>query len=152
MDVQAQITDPRMLGLYEYWHRRRGGRRMPARRDIDPVEIPHQLPNLMLVDVEHSPLRFRYRLVGTRVVSFSGEDRTGRYFNLTQFIEKNPVILEQYQRTVDTGEPLFSLEPFTNLINGNSYEVERLLLPMSSDGMNVDMILVYFNFRGGYGA
>ncbi|MGH6959636.1 MAG: hypothetical protein ACREE7_04055 [Dongiaceae bacterium] len=43
---------------------------MPRRADIDPLEIPRRnLPDLMLIDVLHDPERYRYRLVGTRVVA-----------------------------------------------------------------------------------
>jgi hypothetical protein len=42
-----------------------------------------------------------------------------------------------------------SLEPFYRLDTGTRYDVERLLLPLSSDGVTVDMILVYFQFKSG---
>jgi len=47
------------------------------------------------------------------------------------------------------GEPLHSLEPFHRRDTGQPYEVDRLLLPLSSDGVSVDMILVYFRFKTG---
>lgn len=147
--LRARLTDPDMAALYEYWLKRRHDRRMPSRRDIDPVELPRQLPNTMLIDVEQNPLRFRYRLVGTRVVGASGEDRTGAYFEVVEFFAKNPVVMTQYRQVVESGEPLFSLEPFKNYVNNTDYQVERLMLPLSSDGASVDMILVYFSFKSG---
>ena len=148
-ELRARLTDPDMAALYEYWLKQRHRRRMPARRDIDPVELPRQLPNMMLIDVEQNPLRFRYRLVGTRVVGASGEDRTGSYFEAVEFFAKNPVVMTQYRRVVESGEPMFSLEPFKNYVNNTDYQVERLMLPLSSDDASVDMILVYFSFKSG---
>ena len=74
----SQMRSRRVQRLHEYWRAKSGADDpVPRRRDIDPVELPDLLPNLMLVDVERNPLRFRYRLVGTRVVDFSYHDFTG---------------------------------------------------------------------------
>lgn len=146
---REQLPARELVELYDYWDWRRQGRRMPGRQDIDPLDIPRHLPNLMLIDVLREPLRYRYRLVGTRVVAASAEDRTGRLFGEVEFFEKNPTVMEQYGSVVATGEPMHSLEPFRNFINDSTYQVDRLLLPLASDGERVDMILVYFLFRSG---
>lgn len=148
-DLRAQLVDPDMIALYDYWLRQRRGRRMPSRRDLDPVDLPRQLANMMLIDIEHQPFRFRYRLVGTRVVDASAEDRTGAYFDSVEFFAKNPVVMGQYKQAVDLGEAMFSLEPFKNYVNGTIYQVERLILPLSTDGNVVDMLLVHFSFKTG---
>src|SRR5262249_55061756 len=128
---------------------KRGQRRMPSRQDIDPTEIPKLLRNVMLIDVFRDPLKFRYRLVGTRVVDATGENRTGKCFDCVEFFACNPGVKEEYVAAVATGEPRHSLEPFRRLDRGTEYDVERLLLPLSSDGATVDMILVYFHFKSG---
>jgi len=138
-----------MNEIHAYWLAKRGQRRMPSRQDIDAVEIPRLLPNLMLIDVFHDPLRFRYRLIGTRVVDATGEDRTGRCFDSVDFIAANPIVREQYAACVASGEPVHSLEPFYRRDSGTAYDVERLLLPLSSDDATVDVILVYFHFKSG---
>lgn len=56
--------------VYRYWDAQRGGRRMPARRDIDPSAIKIALPYLLILAVEGD--LFRYRLVGTQVVEDFG--------------------------------------------------------------------------------
>ena len=60
--------------LYHYWLAKRGDRAMPARKDINPAEIPVLLPYLVIVDKAED--RFRYRLVGTAVVEQFGHDFT----------------------------------------------------------------------------
>lgn len=86
----SQLRSERLRRLHEYWRAKAGAEgSVPRRRDIDPAEFPDLLPNLMLVDVEHSPLRFRYRLVGTRVVDFSYHDFTGTYLDEAGWAEEN---------------------------------------------------------------
>lgn len=122
---------------------------MPARRDVDPVRMPRHLPNLMLIDVLHEPRRFRYRLVGSRVVSASAEDRTGQFFDEVTFFKNNPAVIDQYDAVVDSAVPHVSLEPFFNHSNNMAYQAKRLLLPLASDGKTVDMLMVYFHFTTG---
>ena len=47
---------PVLADLYEYWQSRRRGDGLPARGDIDPVDIPALLEHLILVDVLRDPL------------------------------------------------------------------------------------------------
>jgi hypothetical protein len=69
-------ADP-VLGAALYWRAKRGSRSMPARRDIDPVEMPKLLPHLVLID--HVGDRYRFRLVGSELVYAYGRDYTGHY-------------------------------------------------------------------------
>src|SRR5215470_544539 len=145
-----QLGDPDLIRFYDYWVNLRGQRPMPSRRDIDPLQIPPgYLPDIMLIEVSHDPRCYRYRLVGTHVVTASGEDRTGRSFEDVSFFKTNPTVMQQFERVVTSGEPLFSLEPFTNFITGRKYEVDRIMLPLSSDGRLVDTVLVLFHFKSG---
>ena len=41
----------RIDGIYRYWDSKRQGRCMPSRADMDPVEIPEYLSNVIPVDV-----------------------------------------------------------------------------------------------------
>jgi len=149
-DFREQLGDPDLIRFYDFWVALRRDRAMPSRKDLDPLHIPPEfLPNLMLIDVLSEPRRYRYRLVGTHVTTASGEDRTGRTFENVGFFKVHPVVLEQYDRVVDTGQPFHSLEPFTNFISGSTYDVDRLLLPLSSDGRTVDMLIVLFHFKTG---
>ena len=47
---------------------------MPARRDLDPCDIPKLLPYVMIVDNVDD--RLRWRLVGTAVAREAGRDLT----------------------------------------------------------------------------
>lgn len=72
--------EPVLRAVYEFCAARCGGRAMPRRADIDAVELPRfALPYLMLLDVVDGGARFRWRLIGTEVVSRFGRDATGRF-------------------------------------------------------------------------
>ena len=149
-EFRSTLSDPRLVEFYDYWRSLCGTRRMPARRDVDPLHMPlGYMPDLMLIEVEARPRRYRYRLVGTHVVAASGEDRTGRYFDDVAFFGMNPAVIEQYDKVAESGRPLYSLEPFTNLRTGGAYEVDRLLLPLAADSEHVNMIMVLFQCKSG---
>jgi hypothetical protein len=145
-----ELNDPDLIRFYDYWSSLRRGRPMPSRRDLDPLQIPPAyLPDLMLIDVLHEPLRLKYRLIGTHVVAASGKDRTGRFFDDVSFFKEHPAVMQQFEQVAAGGSPLYSLEPFTNFINGTTYEVDRLILPLSGDGERVDMLVALFQFKSG---
>ena len=145
-----ELSDPGLIRFYDYWESLCGGRPMPARRDLDPLLTPHGfLPNIMLIDVLHDQLRFRYRLIGSNIVTATGENRTGRFFDEVGFFQSYPTVFPQYEAVVKTGRPLYSLEPFINFHSQTDYQADRLILPLSDDGRRVDTLLVLFQFNSG---
>jgi hypothetical protein len=149
-EVRRKLGGEDQIALFEYWSARRKGRAMPARADIDPAELGRLLPNLMLIEASEGPSRrYRYRLIGTRVVQATGEDRTGRHFDEVAFFQRFPDVLRQYGAVIDNGCPQIMPEPFCNEAHGTVYDVERLMLPLSRDDGKVGMILVHFRFMSG---
>lgn len=72
--------DDRILHLYHYWDAKRDGRDMPDRRDLDPLtEVPRLLSAVWLLDVEHDPVRLRYRLIGSDLTHAGAPSRVGLY-------------------------------------------------------------------------
>jgi len=126
--------------LHGYWLGKKQHRLGPARTDIDPAELRHLLPHLFMVDVEKRPLRYRFRLVGTAIVSSFGLDITGRYLEEVGFSDQAPSVQAHYGAVVATGEPSCHQVHFTRG-NGRFLAYERLILPLSSDGRSVDMLL-----------
>jgi hypothetical protein len=145
-----ELADPGLIRFYDYWQALCGGRQMPSRKELDPVAAPHGfLPNIMLIDVLHEQRRYRYRLIGSNIITATGENRTGRYFDEFQFFRDHPAVLPQYEMVIKTRRPLHSLEQFTNFNSGSNYDVDRLILPLSDDGLYVDTLLVLFQFNSG---
>lgn len=137
----AEVTSPRIRRLHAYWEQQRGrhGGRLPRRGDIAPDQIRDLLPNIMIVDVERDPMRFRYRLVGTRVVEYNGLEFTGRYLGDIGWPEEQSLI-ESYRAVVNRREPVFgSLE--WGLVTGAVGRCEFARFPLSEDGELVSQII-----------
>jgi hypothetical protein len=139
---------PKVRAIFDYWrsvHPDGGG--LPGRQHIDPIDIPQLLPNIWLIDVKRDPYRFRFRLVGTQVVDYAGEDNTGKWFD-ERLPDFNPSV---FIDVVETGRPSWSRGHSKMRPEKNYYELERVRLPLASDGKTVDMILsltVFFDSEG----
>ena len=129
-----------------YWESKRRGRRMPARRDLDPIEMPRLLPWVLLLDVLRDPLDIRYRLVGTEVVAIARRDFTGARFSALPGKGPDSVVWDNCMTVVRSRAPFSRLPPY----EGPRDDIERgqnLLLPLSSDGVDVDMIFQVIAYR-----
>jgi hypothetical protein len=74
-----ETCHPNTWAIYRYWQEKCRGRSMPARSDLDPLDMPKGLlPGLCLVDVAPDERRYVYRLVGTADVEVRGYDPTGK--------------------------------------------------------------------------
>ena len=137
---------PRLQRALNYWESKRGRRRMPARRDLDPLEIPELLPFVILTDVTHDPLDLRYRLIGTAVVDRCARDYTG--LRLRALPGKGPgsVVWDLRAKAVQEGRPVSREDaPYV----GPSKEAGRvrdLHLPLSNDGERVNMLFTVTAF------
>lgn len=137
----SEITSPRIRRLHAYWRERRDQRNgcLPSRGDIAPEEIKDLLPNIMIVDVERDPLRFRYRLVGTRVVEYNGIEFTGCYLGEIGWPEEQDLI-DSYAAVVHSRQPFFGLLAW-ELVAGAMGRCEFVRLPLGEDGKAVSQIL-----------
>ena len=140
-----------------YWQGLRRGRLMPARRDIDPLDIRTLLPGVVLLDVNHQPsgcrntdmmtgLDFRFRLVGTEVAARSAHDYTGRRLaDIPHMAPGTP--FWQHRETVVRGRrPLYSTPSYV----GPAKQIRschNLLMPLSENGDLVNMIFCLASFE-----
>ncbi|HLT76481.1 MAG TPA: PAS domain-containing protein [Ferrovibrio sp.] len=142
---------PRIRRFWDYWNARRGGRAMPSRRDIDPTEIPDLLPYIVLTDVLAEPPFLRYRLVGTKQVAVRGRDPTGQpvrgnYIGHHLGDTEDEVLLN-YRIVIEGRIAVYDANPILGPQDAGSSLLQRpvrergtLLLPLSSDGENVDVV------------
>lgn len=73
-----RLQEPSLKRLLDLWREKCAGRGMPARRDILPEDMRFLLGRILVLDVLHDPLRFRFRLVGTSLVEAIGFNPTGK--------------------------------------------------------------------------
>jgi hypothetical protein len=137
----AEVKSPRIHRLFTYWQHQcdsRGGR-LPRRADIAPDQVKDLLPNIIIVDVERDPMRFRYRLVGTRVVEYNGLEFTGRYLGEIGWAEEQDLV-DSYATVVNGRRPVFGALAW-GLTTGRAGRCEYARLPLSEDGEVVSQIL-----------
>jgi hypothetical protein len=141
----AKLRTPLLRELADYWVGRRGTRSMPARADIDPVDLPQHLPNLILAEVQTDPLRFHFRVVGTALEAQLGQIYTGATIG-----EESGRFFRAYARCVDRARPTREYMRYDFGDDAETGEFERLLLPLSENDRDVHMILgeaVYKNLH-----
>lgn len=140
--------DGRIRRLYDYWrsiHPSSGG--LPGRQHIDPAAIVELLPWIWMLDVERNPLRFRYRLVGTEQVAAMETDPTGRYLDEAHPRFLTSLAYPDYVAAAEQREVSFHRGPPVFHISKDYVLMERLLLPLATNGSTVDKLLgltVYF--------
>lgn len=141
---------PAVREAVEYWLSIRPEQGLPGRQHLDPVDIPHLLSNVWLIDVRRDPMRFVFRLVGTGVVEYFGSDPTGSALDDVFADFEQTVAYKDFCHVVEEATPrwrrgtpvLFHLEKFSR--------IERVYLPLARNGRDVDMIfcLSVFGVRG----
>lgn len=136
--------DPDIAEIYEYWCALAPDRPLPGRQHVDPADIPARLlPSLWLLDVQREPFRLRYRLVGTAIVEAMRADPTGKFLeDAHPHVKTRAEFFERYERVARTGIPSRRRGIAQLWIHADYREIENLILPLASDGTNVDIILV----------
>jgi hypothetical protein len=141
-----KICTARIRRAYEYWDSKRGDRTMPSRADIDPSEIRDLLPGVILIDVEHNPLRLTYRLVGTDEVEARGYDPTGKSVSEHVFAVTPQFGLETYSIAAEQAVVAYDQEPWASP-NPRLCEVGSVVMPLSSDGKTVNMLMAFCDYK-----
>jgi hypothetical protein len=137
----AALTAAMLRQLLEHWQDLCRDRALPSRADLDPAAMKPLLPYVYLVDVSHRPLRFRYRLVGTALVEFTGRDVTGKFVDEATYGAAAAPIYRLFELVVETRGPVGGRGRTVWIQGGEWREVESLVLPMSRDGAEIDMLL-----------
>ena len=130
-----------LRNLYDYWNARRGSRPMPARGDLDPIDLKAVLPLLILIDVVADERRYVYRLVGTREVEMRGSDPTGKAIKEAFYAESAEESTWYLDHVVRTREPVLYRGVYQPLSTRTQRE-DVLFLPLSQDGQAVNMVMV----------
>lgn len=130
--------------LYAYWLANGGRTGIPLRSTLDPVDFKHLLPRLAIIEVLKTADgdRFRYRLAGTEIARQAGRDPTGKTFDDLYEGEYLAAAMATYTRIVKTGRPDFSERTFPLGEGAAHLRYNRIILPYSSDGAEVDQLVL----------
>ena len=140
-DVRPLLKSDALKALEAYWRSKKHGDAFPTRRDIDPWEMRAFLDHVFLIAVTQNPMRFWFRSVGGGVSDNFGEDMTGKYLDEMDLDKMQKEITDDYRRTVIEARPVYARCEYVRGEDRRRMRYERLLLPLSSDGESVDMLL-----------
>lgn len=137
-NFEPKALRPEARELYDYWRSKCVEGRLPARADIDPIEVHRLMPLIFLVDVvqTNEQPRFCMRLLGTEVVSRFDRDAKGIWMDEDETLRN---VLPDFYAAVEGRTPRY--RPSARHANKEYLTYDRLILPMASDGETVDMII-----------
>ena len=147
--LRRQAT-PVLLQGYDYWDSKRHGRAMPARADLDPIEMKAFLPHIVLTDVLHDcapdlPLDFRYRLMGTTVDEHMSRRFTGLRLSELPAQRQGSQMWLNFSEVVAQRQPRFHRVPYVGP-HRDFLSLIDLVLPLSDDDRSVTMLLSLVDF------
>ena len=119
--------------LVAYWLDIRGARRMPSRRDIDPVEIPWALPYVWLTDYLPNEDKFRYRLAGEDVNAVFGRSLAGASLDDIVLPQDRDAVHALYRRVLSDPAILYT-SGHVYLASDKPALGERIALPLATGG------------------
>ncbi len=126
--------------LLDYWEQKRAGGRLPARADLDPVDLKPLLGWLSLVDVRPSGPRFSLRLLGSAHPPRAFGPRHGQDISGMRPEAYRDAVAAQYETTISRCAPTLH----ENILSFGQYafRYERIALPLAKDHVTPDMLMI----------
>ena len=139
MDALPNDAPVLFHSLVQLWDERRRSRAMPTRSDFPVEDLKPWLGRLALIEVVDDESDFLFRLYGSALAERFGMDLTGkRLSEISPSIQLE--VSSGYHQCVREARPIFSNLRYAN--REVFWEWQRLLLPLSSDGTSVTMIMM----------
>jgi hypothetical protein len=129
--------------IQDRWRKHCRNGRLPSRVDFPPESLTPWMGHIQIIELvrEGNAIRYRVRLVGTRIVYYEGRDNTGLFLDAVIPPDQRAEILRPYQAGLETREPVYS--SFYSCSDAAiSSQLERLILPLAADGTTIDQFLV----------
>ncbi len=140
LDPTLSFHADELRDLVALWEDQRGAADLPHRDRVSPFDLKSILGWVILVDVEHAPERYRFRLIGSSVTQLLGRDSTGRYLDdvldpamYDPFVAAHRYVCAHRRPVRCTG----------TLIHANKayIDYESVLMPYAGDDGLVDLCL-----------
>mgnify|MGYP006279259443 FL=1 len=129
------LTSPALRVVARWWLSAYTPGRLPSRTEIDLNAIRHALPYVWLIEYLSDEDAFQYRLAGEHVNAVFGFSLRGK--RLHDIIEPHmePVVRQRFLHALNTPGAVYAVGRVYMRIGGYR-EGERLILPLSDDGVN----------------
>jgi hypothetical protein len=140
--------------LLVFWNRHLGVHRVPRWQAVEAENLSRVADNLSFLDViagagaPRLQIRFHGAVVGQ---VFGSPDCRGKFLYDSMPEAARAQKLLPYRQVIESGRPVYTVHDMTDR-QGRLVHYERLLLPFSSDGEQVDRILTSFEFVSPDGA
>jgi len=135
-------VDARLKAVESYWLAIRPvPEQLPGYQHFQPLELSPYWPWMWIFNVHHLPLRFSYRFIGSEHMRAMEQEATGRWVDEIRPRFSSEPGYQQFVDAAEFGRPGYYSGPPTYHVEKSYIGMERLILPMASDGRNVDMIL-----------
>lgn len=133
-----ELSNATCRALYSYWGSLLNG----VESEIsDLVELPHVLPWLVVIDVEGDGETFRFRLVGSEVVSLTGHDLTGEIVDRSG--QEAPLSLRFCEAIANAKAAVHTSDSFEGEYKGVTHRLEETVaLPLFNGQGALDRILL----------
>lgn len=144
--AEPSLLPPTLARFLALWETRRGGRRMPSRRDFSHEDLWPWMGQLNLVRVENEDGRDgRFLVFSETSVRVYGREMTGR--TMREFVPAplaEAAVDAHLKLMAGGGVPMFMrvVGPFEN----RELEWTRLATPLSDDGRRIDRYFVALHF------
>lgn len=137
---RSSIVSPALQAVAAHWNAARGDRMMPSWQQLKPSRIAAQLPIVWAYKYDRVTEQFTGRLAGDRITRSLGKSFRGIRLEDVH----PPTTLPHMYRTLKRGVDTPQLYHFRGVLFRQRDRVatgERIGLPLSSDGVNVDGII-----------
>jgi hypothetical protein len=136
-----EIRAPILQRLHGDWDSRRRGREFPARRDFDVLDLKYIIGQIALLDVGHDPIRFRFRLHGTGISQRVGYEMTGKDLDDLPPPAVRAMVRRHFMAVLEGRLPRVEMRE-RQIMDDLIVDSEILALPLSQDGVTIDMLMV----------
>lgn len=134
------LSDAKIRKIYDYWLGKCRDGLLPARRDIDPVDVYDCLSMLMILDVVDGDRDFRIRLAGSEVEEAHDRPLKGVLLSDIGHGSEVKMLIERFQSVVANRAPDF-LSSSLALVGRAFIKFDRVALPLAEDGQTVTHLL-----------
>jgi len=131
---------PSLHSLHALWESRRRGRAVPARQDIDVLELRQWLGWLTVMDMVDDGDDFIYRIFGTSQAAQIGMDLTGRRASACPAVTAS--FLDRLRQAAAVARPIFGVRVIEVSARGYAYRWQRLILPLTRQTADIDAFMI----------
>lgn len=142
--AEMRAVSPALAAIHATWEEAAGDG-LPNRHAVLPDRLVRHLHQIELIDVDCTRQDFRYRVLGSWFDAISRQPYTGQWCRDIPGQGPGSTLWSMYERAVQERVPVISTVPYVGHLPGLT-AVSALLMPLSSDGCRVDLLLGAIDF------